>query len=82
VGQVETARSALGNEVGQVRKRILTHLSSGVRMIETPDPANCAFCLENYYSVCPVQGTKDPCEEAVSSARHREALALPPSGHP
>lgn len=58
--------SALGTGSGQVgvqvRERVLTYLSSGVRMIETPDPANCASCPENYYSVCPVQRTKGPCD--------------------
>lgn len=52
-------------------------------MIETHGPANCAFCLKSYYSACPVQRTKGSYEEAaVSSARHREAPVLPPSGHP
>lgn len=58
--------SALGTGSGQVgvqvRERVLTYLSSVVRMIETPDPANCASCPENYYSVCPVQRTKGPCD--------------------
>lgn len=58
-------------------ERVSTHLSSGVRTTETPDPANCAFCQENYYSVCPAQGTKGPCEGAASSARHREARPCP-----
>lgn len=34
-------------------------------MISTPDPANCASCPENYYSVCPVQGTKGPCDRST-----------------
>lgn len=51
-------------------------------MIETRGPANCAFCLKNYCSACPVQRTKGSYEEAASSARHWEVLGLPPSGHP
>lgn len=67
----------------QLGERGLTYLSSEGRMIETHGPANCAFCLKSYYSACPVQKTKGSYEEAVvSSARHREALVLPPSGHP
>lgn len=51
-------------------------------MIETRGPANCAFCLKNYCSACPVQRTKGSYEEAASSARHWEVLGLPLSGHP
>lgn len=51
-----------GQVEGQVRERVLTYRSSGVRMTETPDPANCASCPENYYSMCPVQKTKGPCD--------------------
>lgn len=60
--------SAMETGSGQVgvqgRERALTYLSSGVRMIETPDPANCASCPENYYSACPVQRTKGSCDRS------------------
>lgn len=82
MGLLSAVQTGLGQVGVQVRERVLTYLSSGVRMIETPDPANCASCPENYYSACPVQRTKGPVTEAVNSARHREALALPPSGRP
>ena len=45
-------------------ERVLTYLSLGVRMIETPGPANCASCPENYCSACPVQRTKGPCDRS------------------
>lgn len=51
-------------------------------MIETRGPANCAFCLKNYCSACPVQRTKGSYEEVASSARHREVLGLPHQATP
>lgn len=65
--KLETVGFALcmGTGWGQagVQVRGLAYLSSGVRMTETPDPANCASCPENYYSACPVQGTNGPCDK-------------------
>lgn len=66
LGLLPAVRTRTG-QVGarKVRERVPTYLSSGGRMISTPDPANCASCPENYYSVCPVQGTKGPCDRST-----------------
>lgn len=61
-GLLSARETESGQVEGQVRERVLTYRSSGVRMTATPDPANCASCPENYYSMCPVQKTKGPCD--------------------
>lgn len=61
----------------QARERVPTYLSSAVRMTSTPYPANCASCPESYYSVCPVQGTKGPCDRGAQQCPAQGGPALP-----